>query len=339
MRMRSSLKLLLAAALLAPVTYSLTGCGCGFDCNSGNNNDEPSSLTLGFSDSLPEDLKEVVIEVDSITLQRSGADDIVIDTFTIDDLNLTDAETFQIDLLEYRGVRQLEVITDLEIDSGTYSGIALSIIDGDINSSYAKEADDSLKEIEVVGDLQLPGMKLSSGDQAFTVEFGLAQSLRFQSTEDNYRLANVGIRVENTVTTAKLSGLVDSALFDAVSPCDEKTEPEEGNRLYLYEGTGLRTISLADVFTSSSANDVPDNAIAPFAVASLVENTFTGNWEYVFGYLPAGDYTMVFACDTTEDDSVDYDGLVIPLPEEQVYELTLSEQENTVCNVSDAVSC
>jgi hypothetical protein len=337
--MRNSLKFLLVGALLAPIAYSLTGCGCGFDCNNGNNNDEPSSLTLGFSDSLPEDLKEVVIEVDSITLQRSGADDIVIDTFTIDDLNLTDAETFQIDLLEYRGVRQLDVITDLEIDSGTYSGIALAIIDGDINSSYAKEADDSLKEIEVVGDLQLTGMSLASGTQAFTVEFGLAQSLRFQSASDNYRLDNVGIRVENTVTAAKLSGLVDSALFDAVSPCDEKTDPEEGNRLYLYDGTGLGTSNLADVFTSSSDNDVPDNAIAPFAVASLVENTFTGNWEYVFGYLPAGDYTMVFACDTAEDDSVDYDGLAIPLPEEQVYEITLSEQENVVCNVSDAASC
>ena len=337
--MRKSLKLLLATALLAAVTYSLTGCGCGFDCNSGNDNDEPSLLTLGFSDALPEDLKEVVIEVDSITLQRRSADDIVIDTFTIDDLNLTDAETFRIDLLDYRGVRQLEVITDLEIDSGTYSGIALAIIDGDINSSYAQEADDSLKEIEVIGDLQLPGMSLASGNHAFTVEFGLAQSLRFQSADDNYRLSNVGIRVENTATTAKLSGQVDSALFDAVSPCDEKTDPEEGNRLYLYEGKDLDTANLADVFTSSSANDVPDNAIAPFTVASLVENTFTGNWEYVFGYLPAGDYTMVFACDTAEDDPVDYDGLVIPLPEEQVYPLTLAERENAVCDVNDAVNC
>lgn len=337
--MTSSLKLLLAAALLAPVTYSLTGCGCGFDCNSGNNNDEPSSLTLGFSDALPEDLKEVVIEVDRITLQRSGADDIVIDTFTIDDLNLTDAETFQIDLLDYRGVRQLDVITALEIDKGTYSGIALAIIDGDINSSYAKEADDSVKEIEVEGDLQLPGMSLSSSKEAFTVEFGLAQSLRFQSASDNYRLANEGIRVENTLTAAKLSGLVDSALFDGISPCDEKTDPEEGNRLYLYEGMGLDAKRLADVFTSSSDNRVPDNAIAPFAVASLVENAFTGNWEYAFGLVPEGDYTMVFACDTSADDSVDYDGLVIPLPEEQVYELTLSEQENAVCDVNDAVSC
>lgn len=337
--MRNSIKLLTSGALLASTAYYLTGCGCGFDCNSGNNNDEPSSLTLGFSDSLPEELKEVVIEVDRITLLRSGADDVVIDTFTIDDLSLTDAETFQMDLLDYRGVRQLDVITALELDKGTYSGITLVIIDGDINSSYAKEADDSLKEIEVVGDLQLPGMSLSSDEEAFTVEFGLAQSLRYESASDSYRLANDGIRVENTVSAARLSGLVDSALFDAVSPCDEKTDPEEGNRLYLYAGTGLEANRLADVFTSDSDNRVPDDAIAPFAVASLVENAFTGNWEYAFGLVPAGDYTMVFACDTSTDDSVNYDGLTIPLPEDQVYELSLSQEQNAICDVNDTPGC
>lgn len=336
--MRRSPKLLLASLLLTPLALSLPGCGCGFDCNSGNNNDEPTSLTLGFSDSLPEDLKEVVIEVDAITLQRSGAADVVIDTFTIDGLNLEDVDSFQVDLLQYRGVAQLVVLEDLELDSGTYSAIAITILDGDINNSYVREDDDSLEQINVSGNLLLPGMQLSSGEQEFTVEFGLAQSLRIQ-TSGTYLLGNDGIRVENTVTSAKLSGQVDTDLFDTVSPCDEKSDPEKGNRLYLYEGQGLSTANLADVFTSSSGNSVPDDAIAPFAVASLTQNSSTGNWDYAFGYLPAGDYSMVFACNTEDDDAVDFDDLVIPQPEDQVYEITLSEQENASCNVSDAASC
>ena len=112
-----------------------------------------------------------------------------------------------------------------------------------------------------------------------------------------------------------------------------------GNRIYLYEGVSLDADNLADIFTSSSDPGVPENAIAPFAVASLVENAFNGNLEYAFGYLPAGDYTMVFACDTTTDESVNYDELVIPLPEDQIYEISLSEGENASCNINNTPSC
>ena len=43
---------------------------------------------------------------------------------------------------------------------------------------------------------------------------------------------------------------------------------------------------------------MPSDVVAPFAVASLVQNALTANWEYVFGFLPAGDYTLAFACNT-----------------------------------------
>lgn len=337
--MRNSLKLLLAGFLLAPIALSLTGCGCGFDCNNGNNYDEPISFSLGFSDALPEELKEVVIEVDRITLQRSNADDVVIDTFTIEEQDLVDEDSFQIDLLQYTGVKQLLVIEDMELDPGTYSGISIHIRDGDENYSYVLDGEDKISAIEVSGDLLLPGMLLSSDSQEFTVEFSLAQALNFQSSSDTYLLANDGVRVEDTITSARVTGQVDSSLFDTGSGCDEKSKPEEGNRLYLYEGFGLSTTDLADVFTSSSTLDVPDDAIAPYAVASVTENSTTGNWEYVFAYIPPGDYTMIFACDTDADDSINYDDLEMLLPENQVYEITLSESENKSCAVNDEASC
>ena len=81
--MQKALKILGATLLLSIITASIGGCGCGFDCNNGDNNDEPAKLSLGFSDSAPEDLKQVVIEVDSITFRRSGAQDVVVDSFTI----------------------------------------------------------------------------------------------------------------------------------------------------------------------------------------------------------------------------------------------------------------
>jgi len=96
---------------------------------------------------------------------------------------------------------------------------------------------------------------------------------------------------------------------------------------------------LGDVYASTSSTVVPDNVLPPFAVASLVLNSLTANWEYAFGFLPAGDYTMAFACNTEADHSVDYDDLVVPQPEEQVYSVTLTEAAAAVCDITDSGSC
>jgi len=112
-----------------------------------------------------------------------------------------------------------------------------------------------------------------------------------------------------------------------------------GNRVYLYEGINLDATQLADVFTQNSSTSAPDDAIAPFAVATLVRNSLTGSWEYAFGFIPPEDYTLAFACDTAGDDSVDYDGLTVPLPTDQTYEITLLEGEEAVCDLAEDGSC
>jgi len=338
--MRGSLPAIVAMLLFAFLTASIGGCGCGFDCNNGNNKDATTLLSLGFSDAAPEDLKQVVIEVDSITFRRSGAEDVVVDSFTIAELDLVEADSFQVDLLQYRGRNQLLVIDGLNLGQGTYSEVLISILDGDINLSYVQEADDSLLQLNApAAGLSLPGMTLSADEQQYTVEFSLAQSLQFQTSSDSYLLATDGIRMADNATAASLSGRVDNALFDGVSPCDEKDDPERGNRIYLYQGIGSSASRLADVFTTRSGTAVPDDARAPFAVAALLENTLIGSWEYVYGFLPAGDYTMAFACDTADDDSVDFDDLLVPLPTDQLYDITLLEGEQGVCDIGVSGDC
>jgi len=333
------LKLVLPAVLLILTQVPLSGCGCGFDCNSNNNSNsnDPASLTLGFSDSLPEDLKQVVIEVESITL-GSGADSKVINKFTIPEQGRVDEETFQIDLLKYRGVQQLTVIEDLELPAGNYSNVSIEI---NADGSYVvQQADDNQKPLTVSGGtLTIPGMQLSSGNQVFTVEFGLAQALQFESANERYLLSKTGIRIENNLTGATLSGEVDSDLFDTESPCDEKPTPTSGNRVYLYKGSNLTSNTLADVFTTDSTTTIPDNKLAPFAVASLIEDNQTENWKYAFGYMPAGDYTLAFSCNTATDDSIEYNGLIMPLPTNQVYRIKLSEKNKSICNLTTAADC
>ncbi|MEH6583706.1 MAG: DUF4382 domain-containing protein [Halioglobus sp.] len=339
--MMSSRKKSLLLVLLLPVLLSLGGCPCGFDCSSDSDNDNsPASLSLGFSDASVEDLTQVVIEVDSISFRRSGEDDVVVDTFTIPDLDLVDADTFQIDLLEYRGRQQLLVIENLELPVGTYSSVRLTLVDGDLNFSFVEESGGEVKVLNgPASELILPGMALGSGDEHFTVEFSLAQAMRYITGSDTYLLSSEGVRVQDNATSASLTGRVESDLFDLGETCDAKTDPLVGNRVYLYEGTALPEGSLSDVHTSNSGNAVPDEVVAPFAVAALVENTLTGSWEYALGFLPAGDYTLALACDAGDDHPIDYDGTVVPLPTGQLYEIKLSSLEQANCDLAESASC
>lgn len=330
--------LLLSVFLILPLLL-LQGCGCGFDCNS-DSDDNPATLNLGFSDAPLDDVSEVWLEVDRITFSRTGSDDVVVETFTISELGLTDAESFQLDLMSYQGINQLVVITGLELAVGTYSEIVLDVLDGDVNLSHVLENDGAQRELNVdSSQLVLPGMTVSSTDEGYTVEFSLGQSLVFNSSDDSYELTTNGIRVEQTETTAVLKGTIDPDLFDLVAPCDTKVDPEAGNRVYLYEGTNLAVVSLADVYTAASSITPPDAAIAPYTVMAPVENSLNGDWEYTFGYLPAGDYTLVFSCDAVDDDPIEYDGFRIPLPDDQLYEISLDEAESSRCDLATSASC
>lgn len=330
--MKTTLTTLCGTALLALLPSLLAGCSCGFDCNSddGNDNGGAASLTLGFSDSLPEELDKVVITVDTITLRRSGSNnDEVIETFTV---NGSEQDTLQVDLMQYPGTEQLDVISNRQTPTGSYTAVVIDFVDGDQNASYVDEIESGeRKELNVpVNPMVLEGLRLDAGPQAFTVEFGLAQSLTFDDTA-GYSLTTNGVRVEDNATAATLSGQIDRDLFDTVSPCDLKDPPETGNRVYLYSGSYTSTDLLGDVYTSGSTTP-PGEAIAPFAVASLVEDV-VGDWDYAFGYLPAGDYTLAFSCDTVNDDSVEYDGLVIPLPDNEIYQIQLSASETARCDL------
>jgi hypothetical protein len=331
-----------AVCLVLVTTQALlAGCGsCGFDCGDDDGDRGPALLDLGFTDESVEQLKQVVIEVDRITLRRSGAADVIIDTFTIEDLGLVAADSFQVDLLQYRGRNQLRVLEDLELEPGTYSDMRIDILDGDINRSYVQESGDDLKPLNLdSGSLSLSGFELSPGDESFAVVFSLAQSVRYREAADDYLLSADGVRVIDSARAASISGRVDRELFDTAESCSGKTDPEIGNRVYIYRLASQGSVTLADVHTDASSTEVPDNTQAPFSVAALAEDVLTGNWQYAFGFLPAGDYVLAFSCDTEDDDPVDYDGFVVPLPDSQVYEIELSEGERTVCDLAPEASC
>jgi Domain of unknown function (DUF4382) len=330
-----------AAVVMVPLLLSLGGCPCGFDCNNDSDTPpEPTTLTLGFSDAAVDELVRVVIEVERITFRRTGAQDVIVERFTINELGLVEAESFQIDLLQYRGRNQLLAIEGLALDTATYDEVLISVLDGDINFSFVEQADGTVKPLKLpMSELSLQAIRLNAGAQAFTVEFGLAQALRYQTVDDSYELTTDGVRIEDNAQVASLTGRVDSSLFDSVPPCNEKIDPQAGNRIYLYSARDLVGEELADMVTGDSATALPDNAMAPFAVAGLIQNVLTGNWEYAFGYLPPGSYTLAFSCAARDDNPVDFDGIEIPLPLAQIHNIDLSAGDQAICDLLDDNSC
>jgi hypothetical protein len=331
---------LLLAALLTAVMFLPSGCSCGFDCSGSNNSDnnngsDSALLTLGFSDSLPEDLKQAVIKVETITFRSSGVDDVKVNNFTISELNLTNAPSFQVNLLDYPGTKQLSVITNIKLEPALYD-VFIDVAGGSLDNSFIQlKSDDSMAQLNVEGNrLVLPNLRLDAGSQTVTVEFDLARSLRFVDTSNDYQLSENGIRMVNNTNAAQLSGEVDRALFDTIPPCDAKVDPLAGNRVYLYPGGDLSSSLLVDVYrATTTADSPPAGSIAPLTVASLAVNA-SNAWEYTLGYLPPGTYTLAFACDTAGDDSVQWDDLVIPLPDNMKYRIVLSAGQVARCDLS-----
>ncbi len=293
------------------------------------------SISVGISDAPVDDVKEVVVEIDKITFKKAGKDDVVVDRFTSSDLNISDVDSFQIDLLEYRGSNQAIVINDITLPAGKYTDMVLSILDEDLNKSYVIENDDERKVIKVPSDtLKLGAFTVDAdGEQTFTIEFNLRQAMTFTpGSSDTYNLKPRGIRLQDNNGDRTISGMVDSSLFDTEAPCDAKAEPTVGNVVYLYEGHNLNVNNLADVFDpSESGPAVPANAIEPFATTAVVANG-TNQWRYSFAFLPAGDYTLAFSCDAANDDPEDYDGLTLPFPSSQLIELSTGSL-SAVCDL------
>ncbi|MEE8057249.1 MAG: DUF4382 domain-containing protein [Pseudomonadales bacterium] len=309
--------------------------GANFIIGGGANvSDETGTVSIGLSDAPVDELKEVVIEIDKITLRKTGEDDVEIDRFTSTDLSIVDVDTFQIDLLQYRGNKQAIVIDNLVVTAGKYSDLILSILDEDSNKSYVVELDDTQVEIKVPSDtLQLGGFTVDAdGVQTFTIEFDLRQALAYRTGPEVYNLKPRGIRIEDNATAATLLGTVESSLFDTGSPCDSKTDPNVGNVVYLYAGHDLDVTKLIDVYDPEVAIP-PDESIEPFASTSVVAGATEGTYD--FGFVLAGDYTLVLSCDAEGDDSETYDAITLPLPTDQVKEVSLGSTTETRFNFTD----
>jgi hypothetical protein len=325
--LRVALILFLAAIVIA----------CG---SSSNDTSTPTSdVSIRFSDAPVEDLDTVMITVDKLIFNRSG-EDIVVDTFTSEELSLNEADTFQLNLLDYQGLESSLVLDSVTLPVGDYQNLRVVIQDG--NGTYVQETDnDTHKELKVPsGELKLGGFTVGeTSTQTFVIEFGLRQAMTYNPGPpgpDRYILKPRGVRIVRLADAASISGTVDISTASCLAT--------EGlsHVAYLYAGHNLDTSLLGDVFVreadieASNENEagvdydgvVAANIITPEVATSI--DPVTG--DYIFSYLKDGDYTVAISCNAAEDNAILHDGISIPNPEGLIVELSLAKESDRICN-------
>ena len=289
-----------------------------------------TTFNLGVSDAPVDNAEAVVITIDSITFSGDGLEDVVFETFNNEAEGLIDEETVTIDLLQFQGSGQFTILENAEIPPGTYEQAIIKVLDENIDLSYVTETGGENKSIKVPSDnLKLGSVTFNEGAEAmaFTVEFSLRKSMTYKPGPDEYNLKPRGVRIVNNDNTGTVSGIVDVDVINQDISC-----LADSHLIYLYSGIGLDADNLADGFDSDETNNgAPESAIAPFDVIAPSYDDESASYLYEFGFVPSGDYTIAYACNTGEegDDPDVFDGIGIPYSEAQLTEITVVDSMAT----------
>lgn len=260
-----------------------------------------AELTLSVTDAAVDSAAEVWVAFTSIEIKP--ADSTVI-SHTFD-------SPVSINLLSLQGSLSEDFFNNLEVPSGTYNWVRLSIksVSGE-RDTYIVFKNGSEYELSVPSGSE-SGLKIISNFDldansatAMTIDFDLRRSI-VAANNDRYMLKPALRLIENTQSVT-LQGSIDTTLTLGADCSDADTN--SGNAIYLFNDFNA---ALDDVSMSSG----------PFTTA-LIDSS-TGDYEV--GFLPPGDYTVAFTCMADLDDPEANDVIIF----QSVSNISLSLPANT----------
>jgi len=255
---------------------------------SGRGGTTNSLFSLDITDAPVDDADEVWIEFTGISIHPSKDDENTnLQEFTF-------ASPKRINLLDLQGNKVQNLLYEEIIPSGSYDWIRLAVNaeQDSILDSYIKLKDGTEHELYIPGGSQT-GLKLVSSFELmtnaefnYTIDFDLRKSIVLTGV-DNYIL-RPSLRLINKTESTTITGSVDASLLSTISAGCTDDDPVTGNAVYLFE----------------NANAIPDdinNTSKNLINSSLVVLNTNGNYEYTLGFIPQGDYTISFTCQSDID--------------------------------------
>lgn len=291
----------LHSVVFAFAASGLAACGGSSDDASGS-----GTLSMGLTDATADNVSEVRLTISQVAVKPVDGDPVRVDYAN---------EPLIIDnVLDLQGSHFAEIMGDTEVPAGDYSWVRLYLVGGAPDSRVTTDAGEQY-------DLFVPGQQRSgnndrfiqlvsgfevpvNGDVDFTLDLDLRRALTRPANADHY-LLRPALRIVNNAKVGTIRGTVSDPLVNGES-CTNDLAAEDGNAVYLYEGSDAAT---GDVYIDDQGEAV--TADNPLTVANVTQNPDTGAWEYEIGFIPNGDYTIAFTCQSLDDgesadDSIDF---------------------------------
>ena len=282
--MRCMMNKYLLSTLALSIPMVLSSCGGGSGSNTSGRGDTGSAVfTLKVTDAAIDSAAEVWIQFTAVELKPEDGDSIVFDLPAPEDINL----------LALTGSKSEILIDSVTIESGSYEWIRLDVnADEDgILDSYIRLNDGSTHELRIPSGATT-GLMLNRGFVAdtgsplnFTIDFDLRRSIVVAGPD--YLFSPVLNLIDDS-ESGTIEGSINGDLLTDASCSD--SDPTTGNAVYLFEGD--------DVVPDDIDNIAPN----PYSSTIIELNASTGEYEYEFGFVPEGEYTLAFTCQSDLDD-------------------------------------
>ena len=282
--------------LLGSLVSLLSACGSGDSSSltSGRGGAANSLLSLDITDAAIDNADEVWVEFTGVSIQPTSDDDDDDDDDDKSSLEFTFDTPKRINLLALQGNNVQSLLNDEIIASGSYDWIRLTVNaeqDGTLDS-YIKLKDGSEHEFTIPGGSQ-SGLKLNTGFHLttaakynYTIDFDLRKSVVLAGASDY--ILKPTLRLINNATSATVTGTVDASLLSTVTAGCSDDDPNTGNAVYLFESMDV------------TADDIDNQPVNPVSTSLVTINT-SGEYVYTLGFIPEGEYSISFTCESDLD--------------------------------------
>ena len=272
---------------------SLTACSSGGDAETtvaggGRGGVEYGFVSLSVTDAPIDNAVEVWVQFDGVEFMPST------DSPYQDPVLIMFDTPMSIDLLELQGNKSKALLTDEILRTGIYDWVKLKITaakDG-VMDSYIVLKDGTVHELDMPAGSDI-GLTIDGGleiiantPSAKTIDFDLRKSIVMNNPND-FQIQPV-IKLVNNDKSGSIEGTVK--LKTLTSPSCSDSDPSTGNAVYLYEGNKVKP------------DDIGGTGAEPVTSALVKLNNLTGNYEFSFGFVPFGKYTIAFTCEANLDD-------------------------------------
>ncbi len=272
------------AAIVIPLMFS--GCNSGSDTAAGT-----GSITLGITDAPVDGAQSVIVEFSAIEIHNGdrGANynfyfckDPNGGPSTVVTAPCSTPDTKSLDLLQLTGGISDLLLDNEKLPAGHYEWIRLTVDNATLVDGTGATYPITIPSAAQTGLKLVSGFDVSANaNVSFTIDFDLRKSVHVTGNPNNptYML-KPALRLVNNLHVSAITGTVSNSLATA-SGCTPT--------VYVYQGSNV------------TPDDI-GSATPPVSTAKVILDNATGNYKYTAAFLEAGDYTVAYTCQATEDD-------------------------------------